>query len=600
MRIGEKVSRNLIRKFNSWNLNKKIYVFVTSLIYGISIITITFFTSFYIATFIEQSNNIAKTQLSTMATNYEYTLESYKELAESMIIDESIQKYLKSEGPDDPNYFSLVRNLNGSLQSTFDSHSSIRVIAIDSYTFDGVVYKGNINMTLSSFANAFRRDYENSILSRNPGTLRMSVNDMFQIKDKNILSVYMPIYSVTKMINEVGLLCIVFDNSIFEGLSTKSSFNFDSEMMLVDTSNTIVSCTNGESIGKKFDYSDMLKGSNGDFTVISNIYNYQKIGNWNYYIVSRIPLMNMYRDSLVMIAFLIVISVAIAYFGMIICKKILNRTYKPLDRIVKAMNCAAEGNLDVRINAENVGIDFVHLGNGFNYMMGQINELIEQVKLEQQQMDQIKFNALQAQIQPHFLYNTLECIHWQASADGNEDISDFVKVLAQYYRLCLSKGKDVITLEQEIEHVRNYLYIQNIRYDNIIEFSMEIAEDCKSIPIPKITLQPLVENSIYHGIKVREGKTGRINIKASKREEDVYIEISDNGTGMSESQIEKMNCSISEYDKDFGYGIRNVNKRIELMFGKEYGLHYQQNSWGGVTVIIHLPSNQVQRYEEVL
>lgn len=388
------MAENLIRKFNSWNLNKKIYVFVTSLIYGISIITITFFTSFYIATYIKQSNNIARMQLSTMATSYEYTLESYKELAESMIIDESIQRYLRSEGPSDPNYFSLVRSVNSSLQSTFDSHSGIRVIAIDSYTFDDTIFKGNINMTLSTFKDTLRKDYINSIVSRNPGTLRMSVNDMFQIKDKNMLSIYMPVYSVSKMINEIGILCIVIDNSIFEGLSNKSSMSFDSKMMLVDTSNTIVSCTNSDSIGTKFEYSEMLKGSSGDFTVISDIYNYQKIGNWNYYIVSRIPLMNMYRDSLLMIVLLIVISVAVAYFGMIICKKILNRTYKPLDKIVKGMNCAAEGNLDVRINIENVGIDFVNLGNGFNYMMGKINGLVEQVKLEQQQMDQIKFNAL--------------------------------------------------------------------------------------------------------------------------------------------------------------------------------------------------------------
>lgn len=592
--------KNLIRKFNSWNLNKKIYFFVTSLIYGILIITITFFTSFYIATFIEQSNNIAKTQLSTIAKSYEYTLNSYKELAESMIIDESIQRYLKCEGPNDPNYSSIVRSLNSSLQSTFDSHSGIWVIAIDSYNFDDTIFKGNINMTLSTFRDTLRKGHANSILSRNPGTLRMSVNDLFQSKDKNMLSIYMPVYSVTKMISEIGLLCIVIDDSIFEGLSENSSMSFDSEMMLVDTANTIVSCTNSESIGTKFEYFDMLKDSSGHFTVISDIYNYQKIGNWNYYIVSRIPLMNMYRDSLLMIVLFIVISVAVAYFGMVICKRILNRTYKPLDKIVKSMNCAADGNLDIRINIENVGIDFVNLGNGFNYMMGKINELVEQVKLEQRQMDQIKFNSLQAQIQPHFLYNTLECIHWQASADGYENISDFVKVLAQYYRLCLSKGKDVIPLAQEIDHVRNYLYIQNIRYDNIIEYSIEVDEDCKSILIPKITLQPLIENSIYHGIKIKEGRTGRIILKASKREDDVYIEVSDNGTGMKESQIEKMNCSISEYDKDFGYGIRNVNKRIELMFGKEYGLHYQQNSWGGVTVIVHLPSNKEQRYEEVL
>lgn len=255
---------NLIKKYNSWNLNKKIYVFVTSLIYGISIITITFFTSFYISGLTNQSNNIVKTQLSTIATSYEYTLNSYKELAESMIIDESIQRYLKSEGQNDPDFFSIVSNLNGFLQSTFDAHSGIRVIAIDSYTFEGTIFKGNINMTLSTFKDTLRKGYINSIISRNPGTLRMSINDMFQIKDKNMLSIYMPVYSVTKMINEIGILCIVIDDSIFEGLSEKNSMSFDSEMMLVDTSNTIVSCTNSNSIGTKFEYSEMLKGSSGN------------------------------------------------------------------------------------------------------------------------------------------------------------------------------------------------------------------------------------------------------------------------------------------------------------------------------------------------
>ena len=151
-----------------------------------------------------------------------------------------------------------------------------------------------------------------------------------------------------------------------------------------------------------------------------------------------------------------------------------------------------------------------------------------------------------------------------------------------------------------MEHVKNYLIIQNIRYDNIIESDIRVDDLCRNILIPKITLQPLVENSIYHGIKVKEGKKGKLWITVEKIEDEVFITVSDNGTGMTEEAIQEMNNSISEYDKDFGYGIRNVNKRIEILFGKEYGIHYEKNDLGGVTVIIHLPCRVVMDYEEVL
>ena len=366
------------------------------------------------------------------------------------------------------------------------------------------------------------------------------------------------------------------------------------------SNHVVVSSTDDTSIGTRFTYAGRLNGDNANFRVMNNLYSYQKIGKWNYYLVSRIPLMNMYRDNIIVVVLLVFITVMITCFGLVICKKILKKTYEPLNYVAKEMKCVAEGKLDVRINMENVGTDFKQLAYGFNYMMEKINSLMEQVKSEQQQMNQIRFNSLQSQIQPHFLYNTLDCIHWQAMADGNEEISVLVKALAQYYRLCLSGGKDVIRLEQELEHVKNYLIIQNIRYDNIIASDIKVDESCMNILIPKLTLQPLVENSIYHGIKVKEGKKGKLWITVEKKEEEVYITVSDNGTGMTEEAIGDMNNSISEYDMDFGYGIRNVNKRIEILFGKEYGLHYEKNDLGGVTVIIHLPSRGVMEYEEVL
>ena len=214
---------------------------------------------------------------------------------------------------------------------------------------------------------------------------------------------------------------------------------------------------------------------------------------------------------------------------------------------------------------------------------------MQQVKLEQHQIEQIRFNSLQSQIQPHFLYNTLDCIHWQAVADGNQEISILVKALARYYRICLSKGHDVIPLKMEVEHVQNYLIIQNMRYDNIIGISIQVEENCKDAMIPKLTIQPLVENSIYHGIKIKEGKQGSISLSAVRKGETVQILIADTGTGMTKEQIAEMNQHLSEYDEGFGYGVRNVNKRIELLYGKEYGLHYVKNEFGGVTVEITLP-----------
>lgn len=591
----------IMKKYiNSWNLDKKIFFIITSLIYGISVIMLVIFTAFYINSFIRQSNNITKNQLSALASNYEKTLDDYNEFAIAMIIDDSIQEYLECTGKKDKDYFNLVNSAKQTLQNAINMHSSMNYIAILSYNFNGMVYKGNITKIAKNFNQTYKMDYAKSLFCYESGTMRMSFNDVYLGNGHNTLNIYFPVYSITKMIKETGLLCMIFETSLFDGLSENSITEFDSEVFMVDSNHVVVSSTDDFSIGTKFAYADRLNGDNANFSVSNNLYSYKKIGKWNYYLVSRIPLMNMYRDNIIVVALLFFMTVAITCFGVAICKKILKKTYEPLEYVVKEMKYAAEGKLDVRIDMENVGTDFKQLAYGFNYMMKEINSLMEQVKLEQQQMNHIRFNALQSQIQPHFLYNTLDCIHWQAMVDGNEEISALVKALAQYYRLCLSGGKDVIHLEQEIEHVKNYLIIQNIRYDNIIESDIIVDDSCRNILIPKITLQPLVENSIYHGIKVKEGKKGKLWIRVEKKGDEIFITVSDNGTGMTEEAIQDMNNSISEYDKDFGYGIRNVNKRIEILFGKEYGLHYERNELGGVTVIIHLPCRFVMEYEEVL
>lgn len=310
---------------------------------------------------------------------------------------------------------------------------------------------------------------------------------------------------------------------------------------------------------------------------------------WDYYIVSSLASVELYKPSIRTIFLLTVVLVILVFVCLNIVKRAIIKLYEPLDKVVRKMDDVAAGTLTVRIDEKNMGEDFVKLATGFNSMMEEIIVLMKQVKMEQHQMEQIRFNALQSQIQPHFLYNTLECIHWQAVADGNKEISVLVKALARYYRICLSKGHDVIPLNMEVEHVQNYLIIQNMRYDDIIGSSVDIDPKCKNAMIPKLTLQPLIENSIYHGIKIKEGKQGNVSLCAVRKGNLVKIFIEDTGTGMTQEQIDEMNQCLSEYDEGFGYGVRNVNKRIELLYGQEYGLHYLSNEYGGVTVEIVLP-----------
>src|SRR5699024_40274 len=217
----------------------------------------------------------------------------------------------------------------------------------------------------------------------------------------------------------------------------------------------------------------------------------------------------------------IIIMTAILFFMVIlsffVIKGVISRVYRSLYQTVQQMDEVAAGCLESRINVASMGEDFQKLATGFNSMMEEILVLMEQVKMEQHQIEQIRFNSLQSQIQPHFLYNTLECIHWQAMADGNKEISTLVMALAKYYRICLSKGHDVISLGLEIEQIKNYLIIQNMRYDNIIGSEFQVDDTCKDAMVPKLTLQPLVENSIYHGIKVKEGRKGSVFLKAVRK-----------------------------------------------------------------------------------
>jgi len=235
------------------------------------------------------------------------------------------------------------------------------------------------------------------------------------------------------------------------------------------------------------------------------------------------------------------------------------------------MKKVEKGNFNISVE-ENWGGEIGVLYSSFNYMIKRINELIHEVYLSKIKEKDAELKALQAQINPHFLYNTLDTVNWLAVKHNVPEISKIVNSLASILRYSINKGNDVTTVDKELKHVESYITIQKIRFKDKFEVSFNIDKRILHYKTIKLILQPLVENAIIHGIETYEGK-GKILINGYLDGEKIVFEVINNGNPIDLDLVNKLLDSPSE-DKD-SYGIQNVNERIKLYYGEEYGLYYQ-------------------------
>jgi two-component system, sensor histidine kinase YesM len=295
---------------------------------------------------------------------------------------------------------------------------------------------------------------------------------------------------------------------------------------------------------------------------------------------------NNLRNNLIKL-FLISIIILFA-----ITVKFSNYIINPIKRLQALMKQAEIGNLDIRYSGK-INNEINDLGLGFNKMISKINELIDQVKKEQQAKKYAEIAMLQSNIKPHFLYNTLETIRWMSKKYQANDISETVNALATFFRVSLSKGKESIPLSEEIKHVESYLQIQKLRYSDILDYSIEVADHLNKYIVPKLIIQPFVENSLYHGIK-ETGERGCIKVQAFEENENIVIVIEDDGQGISEDKLNTLRTEIDNLS-DFSYisyGIKNVHQRIRLINGVKYGVTLESKKGVGTKVIIILPKSR--------
>ena len=278
--------------------------------------------------------------------------------------------------------------------------------------------------------------------------------------------------------------------------------------------------------------------------------------------------------------------------------------YIPIKKLHDVTTTITGEDLQSLVTHHNVD-EITELGISFNIMIGRIRELLNAKIREQENLKKAELKALQAQINPHFLYNTLDTIVWLAEAKKTDQVIEIVKALSSFFRIALSKGKDWISLQQEIEHVSSYLTIQKMRYRDILDYKIEVDEALLNSTILKLTLQPLVENALYHGIKTK--RNGGTIVVCAKRigEDKVLLEVQDDGVGFTPYKLAQIQDLLAQdldgisMGEEGGFGLENVHKRIQLYYGKEYGLSIQSHYRGGTQVSVTIPQQSAPSRREM-
>jgi len=280
-------------------------------------------------------------------------------------------------------------------------------------------------------------------------------------------------------------------------------------------------------------------------------------------------------------------------FSVVAAWSLSKSIYTPIKKLHDVTTTITKNDLLALMTSDNVD-EITELGMSFNIMIGKIKELLDSKIKEQEELKKAELRALQAQINPHFLYNTLDTIIWMAESKKTDQVVKIVSALSNFFRISLSKGMDWITIGEEVERIRSYLTIQRMRYRDILDFKIEVDEDVAENTILKLILQPLVENALYHGIKNKRRK-GTINVRARRKGEDeVLLEVEDDGIGFTPEKLARLRAELDDDSGDIklesGFGIGNVNKRIRLYYGKPYGLSIQSEYTTGTCVTLVIPA----------
>lgn len=460
-------------------------------------------------------------------------------------------------------------------------------------TDDSFVSNGLLRVSRDPFSDEgwYRRAFHARgnlvVLSSNAGR-NITTEDVFSSDD---------VFSLAKAVYDPdsgafrGVVLIDIRHDIIRNASKSASIGKEGFVFILDDQNEVVYAPVNAVVYRV--NPAWLAGGNGPITVDIAGEQYYIQGRKNalsgWQVVGVFPTSEVLHD-MTTTAYVMAASLIGALFSIAILSFLLSNTItKPLSKLQRLMEQAEAGNLAVRFNSrytDEVG----SLGQSFNHMLEQIDQLIQQVYEEQQSKRNAELRILQEQIKPHFLYNTLDTISWLSRESGADEVVHLVDALTNMFRVGLSKGRETITIKEEIRHVSSYLYIQQIRYSSKLSYSIEVEKELEGCLVPKLILQPLVENAIYHGIKQKREK-GHICVNVFRDGANLVLQVGDNGVGIGAEKLELLRSQLggSPRSEESGFGLFYVNQQLRLNFGHAYGVQITSEQDVGTVATINVP-----------
>ena len=476
---------------------------------------------------------------------------------------------------------------------SFENNLDIKKINL--YINDGLIYSSE-NVSFFKASSLKNTKVEDCILRTNA---RFIWGPMWYLNESTVNDTLFLLKSIKNpddLSEDIGFLRIDFRKSIIQDIIDKINPLDDVFSFVINSDNKIIASSR--------DLKDLYDNSSIDLELIKSAAQFSNqlttfddgkfylqsaaIDKTDWYMVNVLPKSSILSTIKTQRNYLFIIVILTIIMAIILAAYLVKVINKRLFQVIDGMRQVPNGHLNNYI--ENDSSDEVgELIDNYNYMISKMSVLIdEQYKLGKE-VKNAELKALQSQINPHFLYNTLDMINWMAQKNMNKEISLAVKNLAKFYKLSLNKGKDIVTIKDEVEHSKLYVNLQNMRYDNRITLITKLDESLMNCSIPKITFQPIIENSINHGILGRGMENGSILISGYISQNNLIIQISDDGIGIEKEVLPLILKENNLQTKGSGYGLKNINQRIKLLYGESYGLSFTSNYGFGTTVEITLP-----------
>lgn len=390
---------------------------------------------------------------------------------------------------------------------------------------------------------------------------------------------------------EIGYFLVRFDEKIFSDILVQKEFFKQGHLFIIDSSGTVISSNQEGNLGKKYSYpGDLSKTpSNYKLNETQEWITLCDIPNSNWKLVSVIPCVAYEKEIIALRKYIFLIASATIVIGIVVVIYLTRKLFAPLTDLCQIMESVGKGNF-------NITKPYYYqndIGTLYDYFINMVHEtqnLLVTTQRQQTLLQKSELNSLRMQINPHFIYNTLESIKWIAFINHSEEIVTMVTALGNFMRNNIS-GSEFVTLEKELENIKCYLTIQKLRYRDKFEVEFDIATELLSAQMPKLLLQPLVENAIVHGLEPMIG-IGKILIRGRLENSDIVICIIDNGIGFTEDSLEYQNQNLAvpgDNDHRESLGIKNVHQRIQMYYGEKYGLSISSQYGIETNVCLRIP-----------